>query len=260
MLELITQKDQDFLQNIENLDEEYIQKFINKKISEIAIAIETAAENADKAKDRTQKAKNLNTDADLLTHIPIFGRWLGETSEEKKEIKSNMILEVAELQNESMNQMTTILKEVVIFFTSSFCIATRMNQALSLISAQGFVKSDGKVIRLSKAAKEQFQQIQKFTLSFIEDHEKHKDTINNIQVELDKKNQIDDEQYKLIEKHYQEFIQYKNYNDKIVQEQECKINELKDILNKRKNVFTNSISILALIVSVASIVLYFIGR
>ncbi|EIT8204259.1 hypothetical protein L3L31_000056 [Campylobacter jejuni] len=53
MLELITQKDQDFLQNIENLDEEYIQKFINKKISEIAIAIETAAENADKAKDRT---------------------------------------------------------------------------------------------------------------------------------------------------------------------------------------------------------------
>ncbi|EAJ1249545.1 hypothetical protein CJO65_05490, partial [Campylobacter jejuni] len=59
---------------------------------------------------------------------------------------------------------------------------------------------------------------------------------------------------------YQEFIQYKNYNDKIVQEQECKINELKDILNKRKNVFTNSISILALIVSVASIVLYFIGR
>lgn len=39
MLELITQKDQDFLQNIENLDEEYIQKFINKKISEIAIAI-----------------------------------------------------------------------------------------------------------------------------------------------------------------------------------------------------------------------------
>lgn len=28
MLELITQKDQDFLQNIENLDEEYIQKFI----------------------------------------------------------------------------------------------------------------------------------------------------------------------------------------------------------------------------------------
>ncbi|EJB6912539.1 hypothetical protein [Campylobacter jejuni] len=97
-------------------------------------------------------------------------------------------------------------------------------------------------------------------MSFIEDHEKHKDTINNIQVELDKKNQIDDEQYKLIEKHYQEFIQYKNYNDKIVQEQECKINELKDILNKRKNVFTNSISILALIVSVASIVLYFIGR
>ncbi|AXL41196.1 hypothetical protein A0L20_07230 [Campylobacter jejuni] len=94
----------------------------------------------------------------------------------------------------------------------------------------------------------------------MEDHEKHKDTINNIQVELDKKNQIDDEQYKLIEKHYQEFIQYKNYNDKIVQEQECKINELKDILNKRKNVFTNSISILALIVSVASIVLYFIGR
>ncbi|EAL9665085.1 hypothetical protein D0T64_07025, partial [Campylobacter jejuni] len=62
------------------------------------------------------------------------------------------------------------------------------------------------------------------------------------------------------EKHYQEFIQYKNYNDKIVQEQECKINELKDILNKRKNVFINSISILALIVSVASIVLYFIGR
>ncbi|ELU3369392.1 hypothetical protein QPB50_001329, partial [Campylobacter jejuni] len=49
-------------------------------------------------------------------------------------------------------------------------------------------------------------------------------------------------------------------NDKIVQEQECKINELKDILNKRKNVFTSSISILALIVSVASIVLYFIGR
>lgn len=33
MLELITQKDQDFLQNIENLDEEYIQKFINKKMS-----------------------------------------------------------------------------------------------------------------------------------------------------------------------------------------------------------------------------------
>ncbi|EIB62223.1 hypothetical protein [Campylobacter jejuni] len=68
------------------------------------------------------------------------------------------------------------------------------------------------------------------------------------------------DKYKLIEKHYQEFIQYKNYNDKIVQEQECKINELKDILNKRKNVFTSSISILALIVSVASIVLYFIGR
>ncbi|HEG4827185.1 TPA: hypothetical protein SEE65_000407 [Campylobacter jejuni] len=84
MLELITQKDQDFLQNIENLDEEYIQKFINKKISEIAIAIETAAENADKAKDRTQKAKNLNTDSDWQTYIPIFGCWLGETSEEKK--------------------------------------------------------------------------------------------------------------------------------------------------------------------------------
>lgn len=73
-----------FLQNIENLDEEYIQKFINKKISEIAIAIETAAENADKAKDRTQKAKNLNTDSDWQTYIPIFGRWLGETSEEKR--------------------------------------------------------------------------------------------------------------------------------------------------------------------------------
>ncbi|EOH8019834.1 hypothetical protein ACMCLI_000456 [Campylobacter jejuni] len=84
MLELITQKDQDFLQNIENLDEEYIQKFINKKISEIAIAIETAAENADKAKDRTQKAKNLNTDSDWQTYIPIFRRWLGKTSEEKK--------------------------------------------------------------------------------------------------------------------------------------------------------------------------------
>lgn len=31
MLELITQKDQDFLQNIENLDEEYIQKLLIKK-------------------------------------------------------------------------------------------------------------------------------------------------------------------------------------------------------------------------------------
>lgn len=85
MLELITQKDQDFLQNIENLDEEYIQNLLIK-ISEIAIAIETAAENADKAKDRTQKAKNLNTDSDWQTYIPIFGRWLGETSEEKKKL------------------------------------------------------------------------------------------------------------------------------------------------------------------------------
>ncbi|EOI0587607.1 TPA: hypothetical protein R2P16_001681 [Campylobacter jejuni] len=62
------------------------KKFINKKISEIAIAIETAAENADKAKDRTQKAKNLNTDSDWQTYIPFFGRWLGETSEEKKKL------------------------------------------------------------------------------------------------------------------------------------------------------------------------------
>ncbi len=31
MLELITQKDQDFLQNIENLDEEYIQNLLIKK-------------------------------------------------------------------------------------------------------------------------------------------------------------------------------------------------------------------------------------
>lgn len=121
MLELITQKDQDFLQNIENLDEEYIQKFINKKISEIAIAIETAAENADKAKDRTQKAKNLNTDSDWQTYIPIFDVGL-EKHQKKKEIKSNMILEVAELQNESMNQMTTILKEVVIFLLPVFVL------------------------------------------------------------------------------------------------------------------------------------------
>lgn len=33
-----------------------------------------------------------------------------------------MILEVAELQNESMNQMTTILKEVVIFLLPVFVL------------------------------------------------------------------------------------------------------------------------------------------
>lgn len=86
MLELITQKDQDFLQNIENLDEEYIQKFINKKISEIAIAIETAAENADKAKDRTQKAKNLNTDSDWQTYIPILDVGLEKHQKKKKKL------------------------------------------------------------------------------------------------------------------------------------------------------------------------------
>lgn len=259
MLELITQKDRDFVQNIENFDEKGIEKFINKKLGEITIAIETAIGNANKAKDEIQKAKNFNTDSDWQTHIPIFGPWLGKTSAEKQEMKSNMILEVADLQNESMVQMTTIIKEVITFSTYNFEFAMRMNQVLSLVIVQGFVKSDGGTIRLTKDTKKEFQQMQKFLLDFIEKHGKHKSTINNLQAELDKKNQIDDEQYKLIEKHYQEFIQYKNYNDKIIQEQECKIDELKDILNKRKNVFTNSISILALIVSIVSIVLYFTG-
>ncbi|EJG9876370.1 hypothetical protein N1A41_001417 [Campylobacter coli] len=84
------------------------------------------------------------------------------------------------------------------------------------------------------------------------------DDIKELEERLNKKRQIDDEQYKLIETHYQEFINFKMQMENDTKEKENKISDLKFKISKKNTAFNIIISSLALIVSIVAIILQFI--
>lgn len=84
------------------------------------------------------------------------------------------------------------------------------------------------------------------------------DDIKELEERLNKKRQIDDKQHKLIETHYQEFINFKMQMENDTKEKENKISDLKFKISKKNTAFSIIISSLTLIVSIVAIILQFI--
>ncbi|EHA5532835.1 hypothetical protein JLZ80_001800 [Campylobacter jejuni] len=84
------------------------------------------------------------------------------------------------------------------------------------------------------------------------------DDIKKLEEGLNKKRQVDDEQHRLIEMHYQEFINFKIQMENNIKEKENKISDLEFKISKKNAIISILFSSLALIVSIVTIILQFI--
>ncbi|EOI6145188.1 hypothetical protein ACMU5N_000977 [Campylobacter coli] len=255
---LITKEVQNFLNNSDSYDEKSISNFVNNKLEEFTILVENSIADINKMKLKIKQAKDYDTSGDILSHIPVFGNFLGKSSEDKKEERTRLMLDIQDEQNKAIQQLTTIMQEIMQLSTCKFGIAMAMNQALIFLIAEGSIKRDGQTKRLSTETLKKFQEVQKFIQAFIDEHEQHSTFRNEMQKELEKKQKIDDEQHKLIETHYQEFINFKMQMENDTKEKENKISDLEFKISKKNTAFSIIISSLALIVSIVAIILQFI--
>ena len=254
-----TQEDKEFLQNIDQADEQTIKKFIEKQLNKMVVMIEDSIQNAKQAEEKLSKVKKLDIRSDKITYLPVIGGFLGRTSEDKK---IEILAESQELHQKATAQLTDIVQESIKFCTISFNVAVGMYNSLNILIASGVVTVDGATRTLSKEAREKFENIHKFTKAFIEEHSKHRQSIVNhgekidsIQELLNVKEQIEHKRQETIDNNYKEFLDFKEKLEVILDQYDMRVSVLESRLNRNSRIF----GIFSIVILIAIVIMIIFG-
>lgn len=236
-----------------NIPDEFLDIYVNKqgvveffgknKTGELILKLEDLVRKIDNAKNTHFKAKNMNTEADLLSRIPILGLFFDDKADKLKQ-QNQLIMEVDEMQNSAILELNDIVQEVIKFGCATFESASFMNNILAQLLEQGAIQTDGKIIRLSEATKKHLIKIKKENQKFINEHNRNRENIEKA------KREIQTLHSKLKDKENIDSVQ-----EQEIKNLKTKIEDLQEQINKKSSFVSYLISTLSLVVAIVSLVL-----
>lgn len=161
----IQKLDKNEIATIEKMDKKSLQKYAEDKSTQILIKINDLAERIDDARDDAEKAKNMKAG------------WFGKTKK-----KANATSDALVKTNEALAQMNTIVQESIKFTCISVAFSTVMHKAMAEMVADGFKRSNGELVKLNESGKD----FAKIIISQAEDFSKRQLEIENLKEKQNK--------------------------------------------------------------------------
>ncbi|WP_199879576.1 hypothetical protein [Campylobacter coli] len=252
---------------IKNCTPEELQILAKDQVKQIDMKIQEASRKIVRAKELAYKAKNIENS--LIETLNPFAK-----SETDKKLEA---LSEADIANaEAIGAQNELIQETIKLICCDMVFANLMIEEMSLIIAEqnnihrsftSNLSDDTKqttkeltqtIIYQAQQRIVEMQKTKQEIQETKEDIKDMEDDIKKLEERLNKKRQVDDEQHRLIEMHYQEFINFKIQMENDTKEKENKISDLKFKISKKNTAFSIIISSLALIVSIVAIILQFI--
>ncbi|HEE9574423.1 TPA: hypothetical protein R8E35_000802 [Campylobacter coli] len=252
---------------IKNYTPEELQILAKDQVKQIDMKIQEASRKIVRAKELAYKAKNIENS--FFETLNPFAK-----SETDKKLEA---LSEADIANaEAIGAQNELIQETIKLICCDMFFANLMIEEMSLIIAEqnnihrsftSNLSDDTKqttkeltqtIIYQAQQRIVEMQKTKQEIQETKEDIKDMEDDIKKLEERLNKKRQVDDEQHRLIEMHYQEFINFKMQMENDTKEKENKISDLKFKISKKNTAFSIIISSLALIVSIVAIILQFI--
>jgi hypothetical protein len=196
------------------------------KSAEILQRINATTERIAEAKQSAEAAKSMKSG------------WFGKTRK-KTDATANAVVST----NAALSEMNTLLQESIRFTCSSIQFAQVMHKTMAYMMVNGFKDTDGKIKRLSGDSKEAVQLILDEADDFVKKQLAVERKQTELQVRLDEKDKIDEEQNQRLERLHTIFederSKIKNILDdknKIDHEQSERLNEIAAILDEKGDI------------------------
>lgn len=252
---------------IKNCTPEELRILAKDQVKQIDMKIQEASKKIVRAKELAHKAKNIKNS---------FFETINPFAESERDKKINALSDADIANAEAIGAQNELIQETIKLICCDMVFADLMINEMALMIYEKYEKDEKAMQSLSNdtkkiskeitatichQAQQRIAEMQKAKQEIYETKEDIKDIeedIKELEERLDKKRQIDDEQHKLIETHYQEFINFKMQIENDIKEKESKISDLEFKISKKNTTFSIVISSLALITSIASIILQFI--
>ena len=252
---------------IKNCTPEELKILAKEQAKQIDVKIQEVSRKIVEAKKLAHETKNIKNS--FLETLNPFAK-----SEADKKFEALAAADIA--NSEAIGAQNELIQETIKLICCDMFFANLMIEEMSLIIAEQnnihrsftsnlsddtkqttkeltqtiICQAQQRIVEMQKTK----QEIQE-TKEDIKDME---DDIKKLEEGLNKKRQVDDEQHRLIEMHYQEFINFKIQMENNTKEKENKISDLEFKINKKNAIISILFSSLALIVSIVAIILQFI--
>ena len=230
-------------------DEEQLKVLVEKTTENIFSNIVRITEKIEKSKQLVKDAENAK------------GNFLGFGKTAKRtELNTKAISQ----QNEALVEINVLIKESVTLTCCSIFFAKNMVEAMSLMMVSGFKDVDGNTTILSDEQQKHAQVILQQAKNFVEHQteyearqEKQEIDIKTLQGDMREKDSLDEQQSQDISENRENILknqQIINQNRELIAQNK----EALEALKAKNNSLATIVSIVALIISGASIALHFI--
>lgn len=230
-------------------DEEQLKVLVEKTTENIFSNIVRITEKIEKSKQLVKDAENAK------------GNFLGFGKTAKRtELNTKAISQ----QNEALVEINVLIKESVTLTCCSIFFAKNMVEAMSIMMVSGFKDTDGNTKELSDEQKKHAQIILQQAKNFVEHQteyearqEKQEIDIKTLQGDMREKDSLDEQQSQDISQNRENILknqQVINQNRELIAQNK----EALEALKAKNNSLATIVSIVALIISGASIALHFI--
>ncbi|OCR03721.1 hypothetical protein BA184_00885 [Helicobacter pullorum] len=277
-----------FQGQIKNYTPEELKNLAKEQAKQISIKIQEVSEKIVKAKRLSLDAKNVKNS---------IWETLNPFAESEKDKKIDLLSEANMANSKAIGLQNDLIQGTIKLICCDMVFAELMMEEMALMVAEldkmhgnsisalsddasktskeltktilhqvaQRVKEMQEIKQGAQETKEEIQEIRENIKSIEENKEEIKENIEEIEEDIEeieerlrKKKQVDEEQHKLIEKHYQEFTNFKFQIQNDMKEKESKISDLEFKINKKNTTLSIVLSSLALIVGAVAIILHFV--
>ncbi|WP_334095465.1 hypothetical protein [Helicobacter typhlonius] len=227
-------------------DEEQLKVLVEKTTENIFSNIVRITEKIEKSKQLVKDAENAK------------GNFLGFGKTAKRtELNTKAISQ----QNEALVEINVLIKESVTLTCCSIFFAKSMIETMSVMMVGGFKDVDGNTTILSDEQQKHAQVILQQAKNFVEHQteyearqEKQEIDIKTLQGDMREKDSLDEQQSQDISQNRENILK----NQQVINQNRELIAQNKEALKAKNNSLATIVSIVALIISGASIALHFI--
>lgn len=237
---------------LQGKSENEIKTIAQQMAHAIGEKIEAISEKIEEAKELTKKAGKVKTD---WSHRLTFGLFGKSATDKRSELNTEVNIQ----QNEAIMEMNDLIQGSIALTACSITFAENMVQEMSLIMTSGFKDQYGNVAELSENAKENAQMLIAQAKKSLVQHQKINEkakAIEAIKGDVSQNTQNIDKNTQKIDKNKHSIDKNAQNIDKNAQSIEFLQKELAKSNNSKIKI-SLSLSVLAILLSLANLCLYF---
>lgn len=242
---------------LQGKSENEIKTIAQQMAHAIGEKIEAISEKIGEAKELTKKAGKVKTD---WSHRITFGLFGKSATDKRSELNTEVNIQ----QNEAIMEMNDLIQGSIALTACSITFAENMVQEMSLIMTSGFKDQDGNVAKLSENAKENAQMLIAQAKKSLEQHQKINENakaIEAIKGDVSQNTQKIDKNKHSIDKNAQNIDSNMQNIDKNAQNIDKNAQSIeflqKELAKSNNSKISLSLSLLAILLSLANLCLYF---